>query len=88
MPNKKRKLKRPCFVKVRLMLDGIVEAVDDEGERFYLSMHKGEPWPMLSRLSRRFENETAYQEYKRGPPEPPPQAPPPELPPFKPKLVG
>jgi hypothetical protein len=76
----KRKIKRPCFVKVRLSRDGIVEARDDEGEVFHLQMMKGEAWPIVSRRVRRFE---LYDDRGKQKIEPPSISPP-----FKPKLVG
>jgi hypothetical protein len=81
----KRKIKRPCFVKVKLHRDGIVEAVDDEGEIFQLQMMRGEAWPIVSRRVRRFELEDSSK--RRQKTEPPPASPPPPAP-FTPKLVG
>jgi hypothetical protein len=51
----KRKPKRPCFVKVRLTRDGEAVLTDDDGEQFSVIMRRGDPWPFLCRVARRFE---------------------------------
>lgn len=72
---KRRRLRRPYFAKVKLLSDGTVELMDDDGERFHVSMHRAMAWPVIGRVMRRFEMEERGERVKQQrndePPPPP-----------------
>ena len=70
---------KPHFVEAKVMKDGSVRAVDDQGEIFHLEMFRGRAWPMLSREMRRFEllepTTTVLERVTIPPLDPPPPKP-------------
>ena len=71
---KKRKPKRPYFAKARMLKDGSVELIDDEGDIYHVQMHRRARWPILSRQARRFEMWFPEDDEKKS--EPKPEGPP------------
>ena len=85
---RKRKLRGPHFVKVRLLADGTIEATDNDGAIFSISMHKEEAYPIVGRRVRQFEIRETREKvrtFARKLASPPPSTP---TSPFKPKLVS
>ena len=74
----RRRKSDPYFVEARILRDGSVDLIDDEGEIFNVMMRRDSAYPMLSRQCRRFELQEAYERRERAnkPPQPPNSTPP------------
>ncbi len=74
-------MKSPRFVSAKLARDGKVEMTTDEGDVYYVEMHRDSPngWPILSRLMR-WRDQFDYG-IRRKPEAPPTTKPPPAGPP-------
>ena len=81
-----KKLRSPYFVKAKILKDGSVDLVDDDGEIYHVEMHRDHEWPLLSSQIRnrqmRATGEKLQKEkfFDKEPPRP--------TTPFIPKLVS
>ena len=83
---KMKKLHSPHFVSAKLLKDGTVELIDDDGENYHVMMRRDQEWPEMSRAVRKAEMRAAGEKFAKElrilnePPKPPH--------PFFPRLVS
>jgi hypothetical protein len=85
MAKKKRKLKSPYFVKAKLLKDGTVLMIDDDGEHFHAEMRTDMEWPMLSSAVRNRAMRAVGEKWRKGRDTTEPK--PPQPPKGKPRLI-
>ena len=78
-----KRIRGPYFVSAKVLRDGTVELIDDDGENYHVFMVRDREWPTMSRAVRKAEMRAAGEKFMkelRTPPKPPH--------PFFPRLVS